>query len=268
MRTLVVVGALVMAGTALIAQGRLAQLDLTEAAARAFVLDEIKRPSTSRGAPIVVAGTRAFLKLPPAARAAAATALFAWAKSYVNSAAFNASYASYRKGRIPQERAYALTPTQQVQKDVDEQLAGIAGMREAAAKMPEKDRVAILDSAKRAEAMLNDPAAFERLVAQVTAERAQAGGSDGALAEEVETTTPAEPRHLLARRLREFLNATADVNFSARTIALTGGPDGIEFIDSADRAKPWMWQAAAIVGSEATIAARAAAAAWLKEIER
>ena len=58
------------------------------------------------------------------------------------------------------------------------------------------------------------------------------------------------------------------MNFSARTISLTGGPDGIEFIDKADRAKPWMWQAAAIVGREATVAARAAAEAWLKEIER
>ena len=58
------------------------------------------------------------------------------------------------------------------------------------------------------------------------------------------------------------------MNFSARTINLTGGLDGIEFVDKADRAKPWMWQEAALVGPEATAAARAAAEAWLKEIER
>ena len=73
---------------------------------------------------------------------------------------------------------------------------------------------------------------------------------------------------MFARRLREFLAATADVNFAARTISLTGGPDGIEFMDKADREKPWMWQAAVIVGREATVAARVAAEAWLKEIEK
>jgi hypothetical protein len=39
-------------------------------------------------------------------------------------------------------------------------------------------------------------------------------------------------------------------------------------MDKADRARPWMWQAAAIVGREGTMAAREAAQAWLKEIER
>ena len=68
--------------------------------------------------------------------------------------------------------------------------------------------------------------------------------------------------------MREFLEGTADVNFSARTISLTGGPDGIEFVDPADRKRSWLWQEAVIVGQEATSAARAAAESWLKEIER
>lgn len=268
MKTFVAVGAVVMAGAGLVAQSRLAQLGLTETAARTFVLDEIKSPARDRSSAIATAGTRAFLRLPPAARGPAATALFAWAKAYVSTPAFDANYASYRKGRIPQGRQYALTPREQVQKDIDEQLAGFEGMRQAAEKMPEKDRAAILDSVKKAQATLKDPAAFEKHVAQVTAERAQESGRDGALAEEVEAATPADPRRLFARRLREFLSATADVNFSAKTINLTGGDDGIEFVDKADRAKPWMWQAAAIVGREATVAARAAAEAWLKEIEQ
>lgn len=255
-------------GARFTAQGTLAQLSLTEAAAREFVLKEITSPAANRSSDIVVAGTRAFLKLPAASRGPAATALFSWAKTYVSSPAFNASYANYRRGRIPQGRQYALTPRQQVQQDIDEQLAGIAQMRESAAQAPEKDRARILESAKKVEATLKDPKMLEQRVAQVTAERAQEGGNDAALADDVEALTPADPRRLFARRLRQFLDATADVNFSAKTIALTGGPDGIEFIDKADRAKPWMWQAAAIVGREATVAARSAAEAWLKEIER
>jgi hypothetical protein len=134
--------------------------------------------------------------------------------------------------------------------------------------MPPKEREMIMEQVKPALANLTNPAYADKLRAQLAAERAQESGQGSEIAVEVEATTPADPRKLFARRLREFLSATADVNFSARTISLTGGPDGIEFIDKADRAKPWMWQAAAIVGREATVAARAAAEAWLKEIER
>ncbi len=268
MRILLAVGAMLFVATGVVAQSALAQLGLAETAARTFVLDEIKSPAQARSHPIGVAGTRAFLKLPPAARGAAATALFAWAKSYVNSPAFNASYASYRKSRIPTERQYARSVDEQVKQDIADQLAGFEGMRQAAEKMPPKDRDMLMEQVKQALANLTNPAYADKLKAQLAAERAQESGQRSEMAIDVETTTPADPRTLFARRLREFLNATADVTFSAKTISLTGGPDGIEFIDKADRAKPWMWQAAAIVGSEGTAAAREAAQAWLKEIER
>jgi hypothetical protein len=106
------------------------------------------------------------------------------------------------------------------------------------------------------------------MTARLEAERAEERKREAALTAEVEETTPADARKLFARRLREFLDATAGVNFEARTISLTGGPDGIEFVDKADRKRPWMWQEAVIVGPEATAAARSAAEAWLKEIER
>ena len=268
MRTILTMGALLAVGAGLIAQSQLAQLGLTETAARSSVLNEIKGPAADRGAPIEVAGTRAFLKLPPAARGPAATALFAWAKLYVSSPGFTASYNTYRNGRLPTERQYALSVDAQAKKEIAEQLAGFEQMRLAAEKMPPKDRDMMMEQVKQALANLTNPAYADKLRAQLTAERAQERGQASESAVEVEATTPADPQKLFARRLREFLNATADVNFSARTISLTGGPDGIEFIDKADRAKPWMWQAAAIVGREATVAARAAAEVWLKEIER
>ena len=268
MRTLLAVGAALLVGTGLLAQGQLTQLGLTEAAARTFVLDEIKSPAPSRGANIVVAGTRAFLKLPPAARGPAATALFAWAKSYTSSPAFNASYASYRRGRLGESRQYPLSVEAQVRQDIDEQLAGIQQIQETVEKLPEKDRQMILAKVKEGRAKLTDPAFIKQMEAQVAAERARDDAARAEIASDVDALTPADPRKLFAQRLREFLTATADVNFAARTISLTGGPDGIEFIDKADRAKPWMWQAAAIVGREATGAARDAAQAWLKELER
>lgn len=261
-----IVVALVLGG-GLAAQSALAQLGLAEAQAREFVLNEIKSPAHSRGADIVVAGTRGFLKLPASARGAAATALFAWAKTYVNSPVFKASYASYRQGRIPTERPYALSVEDHVKKDLDDQLAGIEQIRQQAEKMSAKDREMILEKLKQARAQLTDPALVEMLRKQEADKRARERGRAAEIAVEVEATTPADPRKLFAHRLREFLTATADVNFAARTMSLTGGPDGIEFLDKADREKPWMWQAAVIVGREATVAARAAAETWLKEIE-
>jgi hypothetical protein len=132
--------------------------------------------------------------------------------------------------------------------------------------MPPADRAALLEQVNKSRAQFANPEVIKQMEAMKTAERAEESRQRGVMAAEVEQTTPADPNVLFARRLREFLDATADVNFEARTISLTLGSDGIEFLDRADRARHWMWQQAVIVGPEATAAARAAAAAWLKEI--
>lgn len=264
---MVAVAAMAVGGAQLAAQGTLASIGLTETAARTFLIDEIKAPAAGRGSGIVVAGTRAFLKLPAPARGPAATALFGWAKAYVSSPAFKTSYNTYRQGRLPTARQYALTVEEQVRRDLADQLAGTEQLAQAAASMPPADKANIMASVEKARAMYTDPAFIKQQQEMVAAERAQESGGSTELAAEVEATTPADPRVLFARRLRGFLDATADVNFSARTLSLTGGPDGIEFLDKANRQRHWMWQAAAIVGPEATSAARAAAEAWLKELE-
>jgi hypothetical protein len=268
-RRAVITGALAVSfAAASLAQTALNQLGLTEAAARTFVMNEAKGSSSSRQSAIATAGTRAFLKLPRPARAAAATGLFAWAKAYVNSPAFKASYAAHRNGMIPSERQYALTVQQQVKKEIDEQLSLMESLSQAAEKMPPAERAVMLEQVKTARAQSTNPAYIKQLEATRTAERERESQSRRVMADEVDKKTPGDPNVLLARRLHEFLDATADVNFAARTISLTLGSDGIEFIDRADRAKPWMWQLAVIVGPEATGAARTAALAWLKEIER
>jgi len=266
----VAIAVTLVAGAGLVAQSALAQLGLTEAAARKFVLDDIKAPATRRTSPIAIAGTRAFLKLPATARGPAATALFAWAKAYVNSPAFKASYDGYRKDRIPRGRQYEQSVEGAVKKEMDEARAVLEGMKKnlAASGLPPAEQEKILAAWKEAQATVNGPELIAARQKALAAERAEASGNDARLMEEVEQQTPADPQQLFARRLREFLELTSDVNFSARTISLTGGPDGIEFVDKADRKKPWVWQEAVIVGPEATAAARAAAEAWLNEIER
>lgn len=122
---------------------------------------------------------------------------------------------------------------------------------------------AALEWVKQVEAMWRDPETIKKLKADI-----EAGRGQSAPVKDTEEILPADPQKLFARRLRGFLEATADADFSAKTISLTGGADSIEFVDPADRKESWVWQAAVIAGPEATTAARAAAEAWLREIER
>jgi hypothetical protein len=270
-RPLVILTAvLIAAGAGLTAQGALAQLGLTEAAARNFVLGEIKSPAQYRRADIAIAGTRAFLKLPPAARGPAATALFAWAKAYVNSPAFKTSYDSYRKGVVGDGRRGGPTVDEIMKKELDDARAGLEEMKKnlAASGLPPAEQEKILAAWKEAAAQASSPEFIDAKRKALETERAEASASEARVIAELEEKLPADPQRLFARRLREFLDLTADVDFSARTISLTGGPDGVEFLDKTDRQRHWMWQEAAIVGPEATAAARAAAEAWLKEVER
>ncbi len=251
----------------LVAQSGLAPLGLTEVVARTFVLDEIKSPATSRGSQIAVAGTRAFLTLPAPARGPAAAALFGWAKAYVGSATFKTAYATYRRGVIgPDERPRPPSVDDELQKLIEETKVGIAQARAIAAKLPPAEAANLLKLVAEQEAGLESGATAKQLRAGVEAQHAERTSSDAASAKQDNERYPADPSRIFTRRLREFIDATADVNFSARTLSLTGGTDGIEFLAKADRQRHWMWQAAAIVGPEATSAARAAAEAWLKEL--
>lgn len=250
------------------AQSALAQLGLTETAARKFLFDELISSSKDRQSAIVVAGTRAFLKLPRAVRAAAATGLFAWAKSYANSPALTTRYAEYRRSAIPSTRQHDLTVQQEAKQVIERELASLQQSKQLAAKLPLEERGGVLEQIAEMERSLKDPDFIKQVQNRLAEERGQVNDLDAADAARMNEMFPADPRTLFARRLREFLDATADVNFETRTISLTGGPDGIEFIDPKVRGKHWMWHEAVIVGPEATAAARAAAQTWLKELDR
>lgn len=262
--------AVAFASGAGLGQTALAQLGLTETAARTFLFEELSAPTIHRRrSSIAIAGTRAFHKLPPATRGAAASALFAWAKAYVTSPAFTKAYASLREGALPQERpAETQTVDAEVKRKIDEMLAAIEEVKQAAAAMEPAARAKVLENIKVQEAQMRSPETIKMLKAALEAERGDRLASEISAVRSATERYPTDPNDLFARRLREFLQETADADFSARTISLTGGADGIEFVHPAHRDRHWMWQLAVIAGREATTAARAAADAWLKEIAR
>ncbi|MGE0362516.1 MAG: hypothetical protein AB7H93_06265 [Vicinamibacterales bacterium] len=268
---LVILSALV-AGVSLplSAQGVLSQLGLTEARAREFVLAEVKSPSApSRRSPVAVAGHRAFYKLPRAARGPAATALFAWAKGYVQSAAFTAAYAEYRQGVIgTTEPAAAPSVEARLTAQLDEMRAAAEQAKQIAAALPPAEREALLAQIEAQAAQVASPQFQAQLRAGLEQESADRAQSETDRLSRDTERYPVDPTPIIAGHLHAFLDATADADFTARTINLTGGPDGIEFVEPAHQDKSWMWQLAVLAGPEATAAARTAAAAWLAEIAR
>ena len=74
---------------------------------------------------------------------------------------------------------------------------------------------------------------------------------------------PADPKTLVARRLQEFLDISADVDFDAKLV-----PAGklMRFADPRYEEKPPTWKLCFRCGREAVAAAREAAQAWLKAI--
>jgi hypothetical protein len=271
-RAIVAVLSVVVAGVSLplSAQGVLAQLGLTEARAREFVLAEVKSPSApTRRSAIAVAGHRGFYKLPRAARGPAATALFAWAKAYVTSAAFTTAYAEYRRGVIgTTEQSAAPSVDARLQAELEEMRAAMEQARQMAASLPPADRATLLAKIGEQEARIASPQFVAQLRAGLEMETSERSQSETDRLRRDTERYPADPTPIFARHLRAFLDATSDVDFAARTIHLTGGPDGIEFVEPGDQDRSWMWQLAVLAGPEATSAARTAADAWLKEIDR
>ena len=246
----------------IVAQGVLAQLGLTEASARNFLFEEMKSEpaNANRRNGIFLAGHRAFYKLPPAARGPAATALFAWAKTHVSSPAFKTAYAQFRKDAGPvAERPGPSAEAQAAELKTNQEM-----VRQIVEKMPPAEREKFLAQMKEQEAQMAETRA--RTQKAIEAGEAERKAQDKARAIEFEVRFPEDPNRLVARRLRAFLDETADADFAARIIRLTDGPDGMEFITPAHRAKSVTWQLAVLAGPEATRAARAAAEVWLKEV--
>lgn len=247
--------------TPVVTQSALAQLGLTDAAARDIVFNDFKMDAvSSRRSETAVRGHRAFYKLPSAARGPAATALFAWAKAYVNSPAFKSAYAQYRKDAMP----LPARPGPSAEAEAAELKANQEMVRQIAAQLPPAEREKLLAQLKEQEKqMAATRAAIQKAQQDSDAERI---ANEKDQAAKFEADFPADPNQRVARKLRGFLSDTADADFTARIIRLTDGPDGMEFITPAHRAKSVTWQLAVLAGPEATKAARAAAEAWLKEI--
>ena len=267
-RRLVVAALAVLAGPAVVlAQGVLAQLGLTEASARKHVLYTIEGGGAMSD-PMVDAARTAYAKLAPTARGPATTAFYAWTRAYVSSAAFRAAYDERRTERMPQPVRYAATVDQELKAKVDGTMSEMeAGMKQALAMLPLAERPKAEAQFRKDMASMMSPEMVQALRAGLEEDRARSNADHDLGMEQWNKNLPADPMVRVARHLREFLDATADVDFVATYSTKQGmvGPYTV-FDNPAYNDKPWQWQHSYYVGPEALAAGRAAAAAWLKEL--
>lgn len=239
----------------------LAQLGITPQAAKDAIGSVISGGVYNPGLP-----GRAFTLLPPAARAQAVNAGVAWVKGYVASPDFARQYAQVRQNHKPEAPVWELTPEQQLQKAEDDQKRQREESEQAIAALPPEKRKAMEDALRNAAdltAKMNTPESRQKRLDGIKADRAARLKEYDAAVAEWRRDYPEDPRPLVARRLREFLQVSADVDYGAKLIS-TGSSSVFE--NAAYQAKSSQWKLCYRAGREATAAARTAVQAWLAEL--
>lgn len=239
----------------------LSQLGITLQAARDAVNSVINAGVYNPGLPAA-----AFKLLPAAARAEAATAGVAWLKTYTATAEFKQQYAQIRETHKPSAPEFAGTPEEELKKADEEAKQQAEESKKALASLPPDQRAQIEEVMKAAQAMvaqMNTPEMRKMRLDAIKAARA-----DRTKQYEQELATwkrdyPESAGPVIAKRLREFLAASADVDFTAKLVSKGGK---MVFENQAYEQKPGQWKMCFRAGKEATTAARAAAQAWLKDL--
>lgn len=241
-----------------------AKLGLTAVEAREGVLETLMS-----GSPYNDAAFRAFKALPPSGRAAVVRSGLAWIKAYVQSAEFKTAYANARAQEKPTPPEGLDSADEMMKKQQAEFAKQVAEMRKNMAGLDAETRKTMEEAIKQMEAqmaaMQKDP---DQMAAMRQGVEMQRQADKERYAEQVkvwEENYPADPRLLIRKRIEEFLELSADVNFEAKLV-----PSGsrMRFADDEYEDKPPDWKVCFRAGKEATMAAREFAQAWLAELAK
>ena len=214
-----------------------------------------------------------FRRLAPEARAAAVTALATVVRTYADSAAFRERYATKREAERPRELPSTSTQAGDVDKQMSDSERALTEMQEAMKDMPPEMRKMMEAAMKQAgaEGSMDDTIAAGRENVKEGAEQQKkaVAEANAAVAKSQQSAKafdaeyPADPRELVAKRLRAFLDLSATV---PDTAVLVARGDKMVFADPQLEKKPDFWKQLYRAGKPARDAARAAAEAWLKAL--
>ena len=239
----------------------LAQLGIPLQAAKEAAGTVISNGVSNPGLP-----SKLFKTLSAAARAEAATAGVAWLKIYTASAEFKQHYLQIRETHKPEAPQFEGTPEEELKKDADQQKAEAEESKKAIASLPAEQRKALEETLKQSAAMLAKMDTPEMRKVRLDGIRMARAERTKQYEQELanwKREYPDNPAGAIAKRLREFLAMSADVDFAATLKSQDGR---MLFENPAYEAKSAQWKMCYRAGREATAAARAAVSAWLKEI--
>ncbi|HEX6462959.1 MAG TPA: hypothetical protein VFZ98_00845 [Vicinamibacterales bacterium] len=239
----------------------LSQIGITAAVAKEAVASVINSGIINPGLP-----SQAFKLLSPAQRADAATAGVAWLKAYTATPEFTQQYARLRNNHKPEAPKFEGTSEDELKKADADRAQQSEESKKALASLPPDQRKQIEEAMKQAQetlAQADTPEMRKTRLDEITARRAQETKDYEQALAAWQRDYPESPTDAIAKRLREFLIATADVDFNAKLKPVDGR---MLFENSVYQNKAQPWKLCFRAGKEATTAARATVQAWLKEI--
>lgn len=226
----------------------------------AAVKDAVLLGALSSDLPLVSA-TPAVKALPKTARAAAALALASFVKTWVMSGEFRSAYAARVKDLRPQAPAPKRTRAQliknkraEMERSIDEMLSASAGLPKDA---QEAAKLAAKELRSASEAQWKDGSVLDL-------EEDERFNQEKAAYTQNLADVPDDVHAAIKRTLTLFLERTRDIDYSAQLKTGEGGKS--VFANEDYEAKGREWKMGFRAGREATEAARAFVAGWLKEL--
>lgn len=207
--------------------------------------------------------------IPVEKRAAVVLAVGQFTKAYVESKAFLGLYEEMRQGEKPRPPQEPKAMSDQRKEEVAQARQTLAELEAQVKNAPAEARQAMrqaLEASKQALAQMEkgDPsqesAADQAAQAQYKLDQEQYKQQ---MAEWEKQYPAGNPHPLIARRLRELLETTKDVDFTAET----SGEQWKTFVNPEHEAKDRWWKLAFRAGKPAVDAARDFASKWLSELE-
>lgn len=200
-----------------------------------------------------------------AVRAEMVTAVLTFGKAYLQSDAFAARYAEYRDANRPAAPdAAESSGSSAMAKEIEESIKQMQEQMKTMAPDMQKDMQELIDSMRaQMKEMLDDPETRQMMDEGSRQELEEKMRRQQAAVREFEERYPADVHEMVTRRLREFLDLTADIDFDA-TLVTEG--ERKKFADENLEQKPGEWKYCFRAGKPAVDAARAFAQAWMGDL--
>ena len=206
----------------------------------------------------------------PTARVAFAKNALTLVKAYTESTTFKTEYAKRREEATPKPATAKGTPDEQFAQYQLQQQKSLDQFKGNLSKMTpdmQKTMAPVLKQLEENVQHANTDKSLEANMKKMYQMQAQTEATDyQRRVAEFEKKYPQDPDKLIAERLREFLELSKDVNFSAKLVSASGGK--MRFADSVYESKPEHWKLCFRAGKEPVEAAREFVREWLQQIEK